>query len=466
MLQSTHRRSSAMFFAIGTALTMGCAGGSPGYSEASTSPSPSQHEAVPTDEVEVRERARPEPKDSAAGESTPTPGRRTTETERIPAQRGRGAGATVPQGQTGRTGATDSTGQGRGTSATIPPGQERGNSANVPNGRGRGTTATVPPGQAGRTGAADSTGQGRGTGARVPPGQAGRTGVTDSTGQGRGTGARVPPGQDGRQGSASSSGQGRGTGARVPPGRNRGGAAVPVRGRGGNDAEAPERSGRLWSYAGSNGPSRWAALSEEFASCGTGREQSPIDLGSSRGRRVGQLDFSYSRSNLSVENDGYSIRVHNIGNSVMQIDRKRYQLRQYHFHTPAEHTIDGRRAGAELHLVHTDPTGKVFVAVLIELGAHNPAFDPILRQLPVQSGERKLYADVFVDPSSFLPLDRGYYYYTGSLTTPPCTEGVSWYVLQQPITMSAEQFAQLTSIVGGNSRPAQPLNGRRVFTSR
>ena len=148
--------------------------------------------------------------------------------------------------------------------------------------------------------------------------------------------------------------------------------------------------------------------------------------------------------------------------SFFTLDGEQYDLKQFHFHAPSEHTVDGQPAAIELHLVHETAGGqKAVVGVLINEGAANTAFQPVWDHLPAAEGAEQEY-DVQVNAADLLPVDQTTFRYAGSLTTPPCSEGVSWFLMIRPIELSAEQIAAFTAIYDGNNRPVQPLDGRTV----
>ena len=147
------------------------------------------------------------------------------------------------------------------------------------------------------------------------------------------------------------------------------------------------------------------------------------------------------------------------------MDGKSFALKQFHFHAPSEHTIDGKHAAMEMHLVHLDGAGRIgVVGVMIHEGAYNPAFEPIWDYLPTEVNKRIEYGAT-VNPTNLLPKDRSYFQYMGSLTTPPCSQDVNWYVLVHPIEMSKEQIAKFTTIINHNNRPVQSLNERTIIRS-
>ena len=222
-------------------------------------------------------------------------------------------------------------------------------------------------------------------------------------------------------------------------------------------------------YGPENGPAQWASLDPAYAQCAEGTEQSPIDLTDARPSELPRIDVSYRPSELEVENNGHSIEaVPPPGNSV-EVDVTEYELDQFHFHAPSEHQVDGNSLPMEFHFVNLSADGEPLVlGVLVEQGRSNPAAAELVKALPPNEGVT-LPVPGEVDLLDLLPADPDSaprWSYDGSLTTPPCTEGVDWNVFKQPIEMSAQQIAAYTSIYGDNRRPVQPLNGRELSVSR
>ena len=240
-------------------------------------------------------------------------------------------------------------------------------------------------------------------------------------------------------------------------------------------ATTPAAGDPVWHYEGAAGPEHWGALSPKFAACGNGRSQSPIDIATAV---VGTHDLEVKTDLMPASlriahhehvadgiNNGHTIQVNYQGGDELTIGNDTYDLVQYHFHSPSEHTVKGRQYPMEMHLVHKAGSGALAViGVLIEEGDHNAAFDPIWNNLPGRLGVETHYPSVNVDVDALLPTRRASYRYNGSLTTPPCSEGVRWIVMTTPIRLSADQIRAFTSIIHDNSRPTQPLNARPVLT--
>jgi carbonic anhydrase len=211
-----------------------------------------------------------------------------------------------------------------------------------------------------------------------------------------------------------------------------------------------------WSYEGARGAAKWG---EQWSEC-KGKAQSPIDIPAGVAGKSGPaIVFHYQPFDLEVENTSHVVEVAVAKGSYIMLGDHRYDLVQFHFHTPSEHTIAGKASPLEIHFVHKDAAGKLaVVGVLASTNGANPALDPIVTALPVAACQHK-ESHVKFDAAKLLPAARDYVTYAGSLTTPGCGEGVTWLVLTQPIAASAAQRAKLGPF-GVNARPVQPLNGR------
>jgi carbonic anhydrase len=193
--------------------------------------------------------------------------------------------------------------------------------------------------------------------------------------------------------------------------------------------------------------------------CAIGSEQSPIHIASSAAVRtpLPALEFTYHASKATVENHGHAVQVDFAEDNLLRLGGVEYKLLQFHYHHPAEHVIDGRTAPVEVHLVHRNEQGNLaVVGVLFEEGAANPALAVKLASIG---------GAATIDPRDLLPAGLGYFSYAGSLTTPPCSEGVKWIVLAQPMTASADQIAAMKKQVEPNARPVQKTNERLIERS-
>ena len=220
-------------------------------------------------------------------------------------------------------------------------------------------------------------------------------------------------------------------------------------------------------------------LSPEYILCAEGRHQSPIDLVNPTSAKLPRIAYEYYwTTNMNIRNNGHTIEVAYPEGSWIEVDGTRYELLQFHFHAPSEHTVAGKPFDMEMHLVHKSKDGSLaVVGLLIESGSHNTSFNPVWEHLPAVSGETQR-----VEVDKNFPLDPramvspngqiedvvpqyfpSYYRYEGSLTTPPCSEDVKWIVLTTPIEMSEAQIAAFKAIIHDNNRPVQPLSGRELL---
>ena len=237
---------------------------------------------------------------------------------------------------------------------------------------------------------------------------------------------------------------------------------------------APAAGDPEWHYEGANGPAQWGRLSPKFAACSDGRSQSPIDIANTTRGATTALRTQFAPAELRIAhhdhiadgiNNGHTIQINYAGADALTLGDASYQLAQYHFHSPSEHTVAGKHFPMEMHMVHKSADSRLaVVAVFIAEGRHNKAFDPVWANLPAQKGIETHLSAVKVDVDQLIPAARTSYRYDGSLTTPPCSEGVRWIVMTTPIELSNEQVGAFTRLVKDNNRPVQPLNGRTVLT--
>jgi carbonic anhydrase len=221
--------------------------------------------------------------------------------------------------------------------------------------------------------------------------------------------------------------------------------------------QAGEHGGAHWSYAGAEGPEHWGGV------CHSGKAQSPIDIDHLVERDLPSLDFHYGAGGYRVVNNGHAVQVDFKPGSTITVDGKPFTLKQAHFHAPSENTIDGKRYPLEAHLVHADAHGQLaVVAVMFEDGAANPWLEAISASVPAKAHTETDLARP-IEAASLLPTELDYYRFSGSLTTPPCTEGVRWLVLKHPVTANALEVEHLHAALGfDNNRPLQGLNDRVV----
>jgi carbonic anhydrase len=227
-----------------------------------------------------------------------------------------------------------------------------------------------------------------------------------------------------------------------------------------------------WGYedsAESVGPAKWGTLAGD-ATCSTGKQQTPISLstGAATPEDLPNLVFGYKPSALSIINNGHTLQeTYAAGSTLSRVGgRDTWTLAQFHFHAPSEHTLDGTSYPLEIHLVHVDAAGKpaAVVGVFIRAGKENAALARAFQSLPAKEGDKEVLAGETIDAGALLPADKTFFTYTGSLTTPPCTEGITWYVLKTPIEMSPAQIAAYSKLehLEHTNRPIQSLGGRVV----
>jgi carbonic anhydrase len=230
----------------------------------------------------------------------------------------------------------------------------------------------------------------------------------------------------------------------------------------GKDGHGPSQH---WAYDGPAGPPSWAGLKPEFALCGNGQRQSPIDIRAGLAVDLEPVRFDYQVSRFSVIDNGHTVQVNIAPGNAIEIGGRRFELRQFHFHRPSEERIDGRQFEMSLHLVHQDEQGRLaVVTVLLDRGPAQPAVQKVWNNLPLEKNE-EFAARTPLDLGELLPADRRYYTYMGSLTTPPCSEGVQWVVMRQPVTVAPEQIELFARIYPMNARPLQAAAGRRIMQS-
>ena len=221
-----------------------------------------------------------------------------------------------------------------------------------------------------------------------------------------------------------------------------------------------------WDYGADRGPASWGSLGPAYEACSQGERQSPIDLVEVESTAPAAIEFAYLPAQVEVTNDGHALDAEFAPGSAIEIAGTGYELDHLHLHAPSEHTIDGRSFPIELHFVNVAADGSAAVlGVLVEKGDENPAFAPLLRDLTEVEGET-VRVPGGVSALDLLPPDpetAPRWSYQGSLTTPPCSEVVTWSVFAEPIELSTDQIARLTSIFDGNNRPVQPLNERRLL---
>lgn len=220
-----------------------------------------------------------------------------------------------------------------------------------------------------------------------------------------------------------------------------------------------------WSYQGDAGPQSWGKLKPEFIKCTSGERQSPIDIRDGMKLQLDPVLFDYRPSAFRVIDNGHTVQVNVAGGNTIEVMGRRYSLVQFHFHRPSEERVDGRQFEMVAHLVHKDMEGRLaVVAVLLDQGSAHPLVQTVWNNLPLEKGE-EVPARAMLDLNALLPAERNYFTYMGSLTTPPCSEGVLWMVMKQPVQVSLEQIGIFARLYPMNARPIQAASGRLIKES-
>ncbi|MBW3696469.1 carbonic anhydrase family protein [Vibrio sp. T187] len=211
-----------------------------------------------------------------------------------------------------------------------------------------------------------------------------------------------------------------------------------------------------WGYSGKQGPEHWHGI------CQTGKNQSPIDISKGIESELEPIKFNYDVSGENVVNNGHTIQVNFNGDQSIEVEGKSYSLLQFHFHAPSENLIKGHSYPLEVHLVHADENKNLaVVGVMFEEGATNPELEKVWDVMPANKGQQDLQHSINL--TGLLPKQSDYFRFNGSLTTPPCSEGVTWLVMKNPITISKAQLEKFRTLYSGNNRPTQDVNARPVL---
>ncbi len=220
-----------------------------------------------------------------------------------------------------------------------------------------------------------------------------------------------------------------------------------------------------WAYNGAGGPQAWSSLKPEFAACAAGQRQSPIDIRGGLSVDLDPVRFEYQTSRFAVVDNGHTVQVNLPQGNAIEVGGKRYELLQFHFHRPSEERIDGRQFEMSLHLVHKNDQGQLaVVGLLFDKGQANAVMQQVWNNLPLEKND-EMQAGSTMELADLLPNDRRYFTYMGSLTTPPCSEGVKWIVMRQPVTLTKEQIDIFARMYPMNARPIQAASGRRIMQS-
>ena len=225
--------------------------------------------------------------------------------------------------------------------------------------------------------------------------------------------------------------------------------------------------GAHWAYKGHGGPSEWGSLNAEFGACKLGKLQSPIDIRGAKAADLPAIKFDYKPSPLKIIDNGHTIQVNYAPGSSIDVGGARYELVQFHFHLPSEEKVNGKSSAMVVHLVHRNAAGKLaVVAVLLDKGGASETIDSLWKNIPREKEKESAVAGASIDATKLLPASQSYYTFQGSLTTPPCSEGVTWFVLKSPLKIADGQVAAFAKIYPLNARPVQPLNGRTIQAIR
>lgn len=223
--------------------------------------------------------------------------------------------------------------------------------------------------------------------------------------------------------------------------------------------------GAHWSYEGHSGPAHWGEIDATSRVCSLGGQQSPLDLTGSITAKLPPLQLHWTKRPSAIVNNGHTIQLNFPDGNTLATGKRSYSLLQVHFHRPSEHLIEGRNFPMEAHFVHRDAAGNLaVVGVMMAAGKSNPAFRKIVQGMPAEKGEKP--ADPGIDVNALLPAARRYFRYTGSLTTPPCSEVVDWNVLATPVEVAEAEIAAFARLYPMNARPPQKPNRRFVLRSQ
>ncbi len=229
-------------------------------------------------------------------------------------------------------------------------------------------------------------------------------------------------------------------------------------------SKTPHEHVAKWSYTGSTGPAFWGQLDPSYQLASSGRHQSPIDINTKTtpAAELPELKFDYRRERIAALDNGHTIQHNEAPGSFLHIGEEKFSLEQFHVHAPSEHTLDGKHFDLEIHFVHKSKSGEVAVVGVLVQGDDKSDLDlPLHSNLPKQAGEN-VELEATRNPSDFLPRSREYMTYSGSFTTPPCTEQVRWIVMRQPISAPPKLIERFATILKANNRPVQKLNDRVV----
>jgi carbonic anhydrase len=230
-------------------------------------------------------------------------------------------------------------------------------------------------------------------------------------------------------------------------------------------AQIPDQNAAPWSYQGKTGPLVWGKLDSAYQACSKGHEQSPLDIrGAHLNKSLQPIEFHYIAGAVTMENNGHTIEVHVKPGSYIVAGGVRYELLQFHFHHPSEEAVKGKMSDLSVHLVHKSADGSLAVVAVRmreDAGTPNAVLAALWPHMPKTAGASEKVTEM-VSAGGLLPADRGYWTYMGSLTTPPCTEGVRWFVFEQELSLSRDQLRAFVALYRMNTRGLQEAHGRRI----
>jgi carbonic anhydrase len=246
-------------------------------------------------------------------------------------------------------------------------------------------------------------------------------------------------------------------------------AAADTKGHGDDHAKSDDHGAKTnshgWTYEGEMGPDHWGSLSKENVACGIGKRQSPIDIAPMPKKDFVKIKLDYTPSPATIQNNGHTVQIALANGGGVVVDGVRYHLKQFHFHTPSEHGLKGKRSILETHFVHANDKGELLVmGVLADLGVADPVLASLITYMPTDEGKPLPIADLLVNPKDLMPSSQDFIVYAGSLTTPPCSEGVTWMVYEQTLSLSTEQADVLAQLMGPNARPIQARQDRDILS--
>jgi len=223
-------------------------------------------------------------------------------------------------------------------------------------------------------------------------------------------------------------------------------------------------SAHTWSYSASTGPTHWGDLKTEYQMCKIGKNQSPINITNTTKASLKPLKLDYNVKAKTFLNNGHTLKVVLKNGAKLYIDNKEFKLLQFHFHTPSENTINGKHFPMEAHFVHSSKDGELaVVAVMFKVGKFNPNISKLILNMAKHPGNKNNIRNLNLKANDLLPNSLEYYRFNGSLTTPPCSEGVRWFVLKKPVEISQAQLEAFQKVMGKNNRPTQPINARMIL---